>query len=163
MGVEADPFAALSFIAGPALMTNAASLLLLGTINRYGRALDRARSLSVAVTAAGADPADRAFLVRQLKAAELRVLLIVRSLTVFYAAIGAFGLGTLSYLIGATLLREVGGERAASMVMMGASTLGVVCLIFGSAALAWESRLSYRILRDEAELALRRAAAAERS
>jgi len=162
MVADSDPFAALSFIAGPALMTNAASLLLLGTINRYGRALDRARLLATQITGAGVDSGERAFLSRQLRAAELRVLLIVRSLTVFYAAIGTFGLGTMTYLIGATLLAGTAGERVASVIMLGASTLGVLCLIFGSAALAYESRLSYRILRDEAELALRRAAAAER-
>jgi hypothetical protein len=46
--------------------------------------------------------------------------------------------------------------------MLGASTVGVVCLILGAGALAWESRLSYRILRDEAELALHRAGMAAR-
>jgi hypothetical protein len=158
MIADADPFAALSFIAGPALLTNASSLLLLGTINRYARALDRARALAQQLSGGAAvDAGERAFLSRQLRTAERRVLLIVRSLTVFYAAIGAFGLGTLTYLVGATLLAGTGGERVASAIMLGASTLGVLCLISGAAALVWESRLSYRILVDEAELALRRA------
>jgi len=35
----ASPFAALTFIAAPALLTNASSLLMLGTSNRLARAV----------------------------------------------------------------------------------------------------------------------------
>lgn len=153
-----DPFAALSFIAGPALMTNASSLLLLGTTNRYARALDRARLLAaqVAREEAGADETERMLLHRQLSGAQRRVRMVVRSLTAFYTAIGAFGVGTLSYLLGATLLAEIDTGGWSSKVMMGATTLGVICLIIGTAALVIESHLSYGILRDEEKLVLRR-------
>ncbi len=40
-----NPFAALTFIAAPALLTNASSLLLLGTTNRLARAVDRVRAV----------------------------------------------------------------------------------------------------------------------
>src|SRR5262245_40827520 len=113
-----DPFSALSFIAGPALLTNASSLLLMGTINRYTRALDRARLLAAKIgdTFAKADESEKAFLRRQLDVAQRRVLLIVRTMTAFYTAIGAFGIGTLAYLIGSTVLHEIGGERIASVI-----------------------------------------------
>ena len=41
-----NPFAALTFIAAPALLTNTSSLLLLGTSNRLARAVDRVRALT---------------------------------------------------------------------------------------------------------------------
>jgi hypothetical protein len=153
-----DPFAALSFIAGPALMTNASSLLLLGTINRYARALDRARLLAaqVAREEAAADETERVLLRRQLHGAQRRVRMVVRSLTAFYTAIGAFGIGTLSYLLGATVLSNIDTGGWSSHVMMGATTLGVICLIVGTASLVLESHLSYGILRDEERLVLRR-------
>jgi hypothetical protein len=156
-----NPFAALSFIAGPALLTNATSLLLLSTINRYGRALDRARLLAAKIAGedGGSDPAEMSLWRHQLELAQLRVVLILRTLTFFYTAIGAFSLGTLAYLVGATLLAGFGGEGVASMVMLGASTLGVLCLIGGSGVLVWESRLSFQILRDEAQIVLKRARA----
>jgi len=44
-GVESNPFAILTFIAAPALLTNASSLLALGTSNRFARNVDRARAL----------------------------------------------------------------------------------------------------------------------
>jgi hypothetical protein len=153
-----NPFAALSFIAGPALLTNASSLLLMGTINRYGRALDRARLLASRIgdEHAQADETEKSFLRRQLQIAQSRVLLIVRTLTAFYTAVGAFSLGTLSYLAGATWLPD-SAELIANTIVLAASTVGILCLVGGSGAMVWESRLSYQILRDEAEQVFRRA------
>jgi len=152
-----NPFAALSFIAGPALLTNATSLLLLSTINRYARALDRARLLATKIAGLdpGTDAGETSLWRHQLTLAQLRVRLILRTLTFFYTAIGTFGLGTLSYLVGATLLAGTAGETAASVIMLAGSTLGVASLIAGSAILVWESRLSFQILRDEAEIVLK--------
>ena len=45
-GGTVNPFAALTFIAAPALLTNASSLLLMGTTNRLARAVDRVRALA---------------------------------------------------------------------------------------------------------------------
>lgn len=148
-----NPFAALSFIAGPALLTNATSLLLLSTINRYGRALDRARLLAAKVAEAGVE-SEMPIWRHQLELAQLRVRLILRTLTCFYTAIGTFGIATLSYLVGAALLAGTGGEAVMSFIMLAGSTLGVAGLIAGSAILVWESRLSFQILRAEAQLVL---------
>jgi hypothetical protein len=150
-----NPFAVLSFIAGPALLTNASSVLLLGTINRHGRALDRVRSLAAMLSNPDGNP-DREhepLFLEQLRAAERRVLIIVRSLTLFYVAVGSFGLGTLSFLVGDVILSPFGWAGAASIVMVTTTMIGALCLIGGTALLAWESRLSYRILRREAEFA----------
>jgi hypothetical protein len=157
-----SPFSALSFLAGPALLTNAATVLLLGTINRYARALDRARLLATRLggpQAAEIEAEEKALLLRQLGVAQRRVLLIVRSLTAFYVAIGCFSFATLAYLIGAALLNQPIEAQIISYIVLGATTFGVLCLVTGAATLAWESRLSYVILRDEAELVLRRSVA----
>jgi hypothetical protein len=45
----ANPFAILTFISAPAVLTNASCVLLFGTGNRYGRAIDRMHELSDAV------------------------------------------------------------------------------------------------------------------
>jgi len=155
-----SPFSALSFLAGPALLTNAATVLLLGTINRYARALDRARLLATRLGGGGdqLDTEERALLLRQLGAAQRRVLLIVRSLTAFYVAIGSFAFATLAYLVGAALLNQPIEAQIISYIVLGVTTFGVLCLVTGAATLAWESRLSYLILRDEAQLVLRRSA-----
>jgi len=41
-----NPFAILTFISAPAVLTNASCALLFGTGNRYGRAVDRIHELS---------------------------------------------------------------------------------------------------------------------
>src|SRR5260370_8942078 len=86
-----NPFASLSFIAGPALLTNASTLMLMGTINRYGRALDRARELARSMDAKPLDKEMRVLPSRQLDAAHRRVLFIVRGFIAFYTPVGAFG------------------------------------------------------------------------
>ncbi len=53
-----NPFSVLSYIVAPALLTNTTALLLMGTTNRFARAVDRARAVAERVTkgVAGADP-----------------------------------------------------------------------------------------------------------
>ena len=41
-----NPFGILTFIVAPAILTNASSVMALGTSNRFARAIDRARALS---------------------------------------------------------------------------------------------------------------------
>ena len=43
---DANPFAALSLIVAPAILTNASSILAMSTSNRLARAADRARELA---------------------------------------------------------------------------------------------------------------------
>ncbi len=148
---EHGPFAVLGFIAGPALLTNASSVMLLATVNRYARALDRARALAAQMKALAGDSGDREMAGRLLDAAQRRVLYIVRSLIALYLAIGCFGLGTLSFLLGSSLLEKIGGVQVATIVMFATTVVGVSGLVFAMINLAWEGALSYAILREEAE------------
>lgn len=150
-----SPFSVLTLIAAPALLTNTSSVLLLSTGNRFARALDRARALAAKLEARPDrdDPVAR-FEMRQLSVAEHRVLLIVRALTSFYVAVGAFAGSSLVALLGAGFLPQ---EQAQVMniithATLAAGVLGVGALIYGAALLVWESRLSYGVLREEAEM-----------
>ena len=46
MDFPTNPFAILTFISAPAVLTNASCVLLFGTGNRYGRAIDRMHELA---------------------------------------------------------------------------------------------------------------------
>lgn len=48
-----NPFAALSLIVAPAILTNACSVLIMSTSNRVARAADRGRELARELEAAG--------------------------------------------------------------------------------------------------------------
>jgi hypothetical protein len=155
-----NPFAALTFIAAPALLTNAASLLLLGTSNRLARAVDRVRALTSHLEH-HADTESRVaqLELRQLQTAERRVLIIVRAMTAFYLAVGSFAFGTMMALLGATFLAQDLVAVAASWAMSAtvvACVVGVAAIMAGSLGLVFESRLTFRILRVEADLARER-------
>src|SRR5579864_1596795 len=101
----ANPFAILTFISAPAVLTNASCVLLFGTGNRYGRAIDRVHELSAMIESArDAAAAELQLRIRQLEAGEKRTSLIVRALTCFYTAVAGFVSCTLISLVGAVLV-----------------------------------------------------------
>lgn len=150
-----NPFAALTFIAAPALLTNASSLLLLGTSNRLARAVDRVRALASHLEHHSDTESRIAQLeLRQMQSAERRVLIIVRAMTAFYLAVGSFAFGTMLALIGATLV-TADHDVARLWVMrltITACVIGVAAIMSGSLSLVFESRITFQILRVEADL-----------
>src|ERR1700704_175990 len=105
MSDPTNPFASLSLIVAPAVLTNASSILVLSTSNRLARAVDRARFLATHLESpAGADDSLVAFRFKEMDSAERRALLLLSALRFFYAAIGAFATAALTSLVGAALL-----------------------------------------------------------
>jgi hypothetical protein len=152
--MAASPFAALTFIAAPALLTNASSVLLLGTSNRLARAVDRVRYLASSLEH-HADTAARVAQVElsQLKRAERRVRVIVRAMTAFYLAVGAFAFSTMVALLGAGLFtpEQTLWLPLVVRVTTTAAIVGVASLMYGALSLVFESRLTFSILRAEAD------------
>ena len=159
MDFPANPFAILTFISAPAVLTNASCVLLFGTGNRYGRAVDRVHELSDAIETTTIADSELRLRVRQLESSEKRVLLIVQALSCFYAAVAGFVASTLISLIGAIL---VSGQIAKGVaVCFGLALLtgsvGVFAMLTGAVMLARESRYSFQILREEREFITSRA------
>ena len=152
MDFPTNPFAVLTFISAPAILTNASSVLLFGTGNRYGRAIDRVHDLSdIVQQGTGVDEAELRLRILQLEAAESRTLLIVRALTCFYTAVAGFVGSTLVSLIGAVLVYTQ-RERELTLsfgVAFLSGTVAVFAMIAGAVMLARETRFSLRILREE--------------
>ncbi len=150
----ASPFAALTFIAAPALLTNASSVLLLGTSNRLARAVDRVRLLASNLEHHADTETRLARLeLSQLRAAERRVRVIVRAMSAFYLAVGAFAFSTMVALLGAGLLTP---EQALWLPLIvrlttSAAIAGVASLMYGALSLVFESRLTFSLLRAEAD------------
>ncbi len=150
MDLETSPFGALSLIAAPALMTNAASLLIMSTSNRLGRTVDRTRVFAKEIEVAGTGAA--AHLLRGLTMSQRRVLLTIRALAALYCAVGAFAAATLSSFLGAAL-----GDTAGALILDAAvvaalvtGAIAFVALIVAAVILLVESQLAYRLLADEA-------------
>ena len=152
MDFPTNPFAILTFISAPAVLTNASCVLLFGTGNRYGRAIDRVHELADIVEGkASVDEGELRLRIRQLSAAETRTLLIVRALTCFYSAVAGFVASTLVSLIGAVLVLagiRLGVEVAFALAFLTGS-LGVLAMITGPIMLARETRFSFQVLHEE--------------
>ena len=149
------PFAALTLIAAPAVLTNACSVLALGTSNRFARSIDRCRSL--AATIGAPEAADDPLLnlrIRQFERAHRRTLLLLAALRSFYAALGLLAAAALLSLLGAGIQAPAHPYLAgvALALALGAGSAGVVLLAYGCTVLVRETRLAVVSLSEEAQI-----------
>jgi small-conductance mechanosensitive channel len=152
--VDPNPFAALSLIVAPAILTNASSVLAMSTSNRLARAVDRARELSRELERD--EPGhDRVRVLRDLGITETRALLLLRVLSSFYIALASFALATLVSLVGAALTSA--GQQTIVNVFEGlgiaAGIIAVGALMHGALLLVRETRLAVGVLQERANAA----------
>jgi hypothetical protein len=152
-----NPFAALTIVVAPAILTNASSVLCLGTANRLARVTDRTRVVSAEL--AHVAPSAGSYLVcqHQLEALRVRWTLVLRALKFFYTSLGSFAAAALISLFGSVFAAS-GLHLAFNFIaLLGllAGTLGVAGVVFGSIIMVQETRLAFRNLAEEAELTAR--------
>jgi hypothetical protein len=137
-------FQLLTFIAAPALLTNASSVLVLSTSNRFARAVDRARALE----AMDDTPEHERALIRVAR----RALTLNRALTSFYVAVASFATGTFSELLGGGIAAIARGEIAPVITEIGlfVATVGTCAIATGAGFLVAETWDAYGGLREEA-------------
>jgi hypothetical protein len=162
--ISESPFAILTFIAAPAVFTNAASVLSLGTGNRLARVVDRTREISVELRRDAIDDALNQMYMRQLTRLDLRASRLVRGMTCFYTAVGAFAAASLVAVFGASLAATEHGVpfQAIAFFSLGAGIIGFVGLSAGSVLLIQETRLAVVTLHEEANIVKQQLLAAQR-
>lgn len=134
--VAGNPFAVLTAIVAPAILTNASSVLALGTSNRLARVVDRTRIVAA-----------------QLAPLHVRAQLLVKALRLFYAGLGLFA---------ASALVSVGGSietfygyvvafysAATLAVLTGASAVFALCA--GCVLMVRETQIAVKSLDEEAK------------
>jgi hypothetical protein len=155
MAIDTNPFVVLSYVSGPALLTNATSLLLLSTSNRFARAIDRSRHLSDLLNRAPAGK-HHATEAAELRIVGRRIRLIGISIASFYLAAAMFALATVSSILGAVLAEGLGGTVldviVAFAVFLGG--IGFAAFVTAAFALVVEARLAITSLRDESAAAI---------
>lgn len=152
MEIPANPLAVLTFISAPAVLTNASCVLLFGTGNRYGRAVDRVHELADIIEGKKEIvDVELKLRIRQLDAGETRAMLIVRALTCFYTSVASFVASTLISLIGAVLVSASGRFPVSFIFVLAfaAGVVGVIAMVGGATLLARETTFSFRVLREE--------------
>jgi hypothetical protein len=151
-----NAFTLMTLIGGPAILTNACTVLASITANRYGRAFDRAREVGRELANAAppdrADPADE----RRIRLFERlldRATMLLQAQTAFFAAIGLFVLSAIVSLGGAALSQEVHAWEPGLLVLsLTVGLLATGCVIFGCALTLRETRLALFNLNEEHEL-----------
>lgn len=150
---ESSPFAALTLLVAPAILTNACSVLILSTSNRLGRAVDRARQLAKEIEASEelTDPVALRRLA-ELGTTETRSLLLVRAMRSCYVALSGFALAALVSLLGAVLVHA--GSPLLSIPLetlaLAAGAVAVGALIHASISLVHDTQLAVGVLRERA-------------
>ncbi len=150
-----NPFAVLTLIAAPAVFTNASSVLALGTGNRLARTVDTT-SVSDKKTHPHEPDAEEAPLWgRQIDRLQIRAKLLVRAMSFFYTAVGAFAAASLVSVLGASLAASEYRMSFATIagISLVAGAVGFIGLVVGCALLVRETRLALVTLSEEAKLA----------
>lgn len=152
-----NPFAVLTAVVAPAILTNASSVLALGTNNRLGRVVDRTRVVYADLAATKPGSEEHRDWTAQLAALRVRAQMLLRGLRMFYAALGLFAAsalvsvgGSIAAFYGDRLLFEIAAGLA---VATGASA--VVGLAVGCLLMVHETRLAVQSLAAEAEIRIR--------
>jgi len=155
-----SPFAVLTLIAAPAILTNATSTLALSTINRMFRTRDRMHELLAKSEAGDLPEAEAAYLLEQVNRVERQAVRLLRALHSIYVALGAFAAATLVTLLGEGLAPFWGALWFRAMAGLGIALglVGVGGLVFGSVKLFGATRMSLDNIRAEADLIRQRQA-----
>ena len=165
MDLATNPFAVLTVVAAPALLTNSTAVLALSTSNRFLRASDRMRSLSSQLENPALPRHLRELLVRQVTRVERQGVLLLNALRAIYLALGCFAGATMISIVGAVFASvAVGlGVRATIALGFAAGLVGVGSLIFGAANLLHATRISLMNISEEAAMIRERHAAVKNS
>jgi len=149
-----NPFGALTIVVAPAILTNASSILCLGTANRLARVVDRTHVVSAELARVPPDAESYVVCRRQLEALRARWTLVLKGLKLFYLSLGSFAAATLISLFGAVFATSGLHLPFPFIALFGlvSGTVGVAGLVFGCSIMVQETRLGLENLQEEAKL-----------
>jgi hypothetical protein len=149
--VATDPFSILTVVVAPAVLTNASSVLALGTNNRLARVADRTHLLTAQLAKLEPGARDHEVLAAELAALQTRAQLLLRALRCFYLGLGLFASSALISIAGSIVVyysRPSAFQIAAGIgVACGASA--VIALVCGCSLMIRETQLAVKGLAYE--------------
>jgi hypothetical protein len=159
-----NPFALLSLIAAPAVLTNADSVLALSTSNRFVRASDRLRSLTTRYDESH-DPAKRALLLDMLRRVQRQAAMLLNAMRSAYVAIGCFVTASLISILGAGVAASHLHDSfpAFAGLALTVGVFGAAGIVSASVNLLGATRLALLNINEEAEAIFARDAATKRA
>jgi hypothetical protein len=154
MAAIENPFAVLTAVVAPAILTNACSVLSLGTANRVARVVDRTRVIGELVAIRDPKHPNHQHYRSQLDRLQVRGRLLVRALRLFYFALGAFAASALIAVIGSALTAwELDVLfRVAAALGLAIGIAAVACLAAGCAMMVRETMLAITSMEEAARV-----------
>lgn len=152
-----NPFAVLTAVVAPAILTNACTVLSLGTGNRVARVVDRRRRVDEALAGLPPGSVESIRKMHELEHLRQRSRMLLKALRLLYAALGGFATSALIAVIGSALAFY---EQAVLFRLLAAAGLvvgvaSVAALVAASVTLVNEVRLALDSLSQEEREALR--------
>ena len=151
--LAADPFSILTVVVAPAVLTNASSVLALGTNNRLARVADRTHVLTAQLAKLEPGAREHEVSATELATLQTRAQLLLRALRCFYLGLGLFASSALISIAGSILVYYGG-----SLTFQIAAGIGVVCgasaviaLVCGCSLMIRETQLAVKGLAYEAK------------
>jgi hypothetical protein len=123
-----NPFAVLTAVVAPAILTNACTVLSLGTGNRVARVVDRRRMVDETLASLPEGSPERGMRLAELERLRHRSRLLLKALRLLYAALGGFA--------GSALIAVTGSAMAFYNQKVLFQALAAVGLIVGVASVA---------------------------
>jgi hypothetical protein len=159
--VPDNPFTVLTAVVAPAILTNACSVLALGTSNRVARVVDRTRDIVAQLGSKERDGVPHSEGAAEIERLRVRSRLLIRALRAVYAALGAFATTALLAIAGAVGSYFGPGALYAVVGVLAGLTgmLAVGALVTGCSFIVMETRLALLSVEQEAQHALARAGA----
>lgn len=152
MPFTASPVTAFTLIAAPAVLTNAAAVLVLSTSNRFSRTLDRARNLAGKIVSEDMSESQLTLRASQFERAQVRSFLLLKALSAFYLALATLAIASVVSIIGVTASTVIppGFSEAGPWAASWAAGIGVALLAVGCVYLVRETRLAVQSITEEA-------------
>jgi hypothetical protein len=151
--MAADPFSILTVVVAPAVLTNASSVLALGTNNRLARVADRSHAVTAQLAKLEPGASDYEIWAAQLPDLQTRAQLLLRAIRCFYLGLGLFASSALISIAGSIVAYY--GQRSAFQI---AAVIGVVCgagaviaLVCGCVLMIRETQLAVKGLACDAK------------
>lgn len=151
-----NPFAVLTTVVAPAILTNACSVLALGTSNRIARVVDRVRVVSVRIMELEENDPECLYWEKQIQGLRVRAGYLFWALRLTYASLGAFAAAALVAVLGsATSATGLDAFFQASAIAgLAVGSAGVAGLTIGCVLMVGEVRLALSQTQEEAEYAM---------
>jgi hypothetical protein len=151
-----NPFAVLTTVVAPAVLTNACSVLALGTGNRVARVVDQSRVVADELRSLAPSHPDTALYKQRFGVLRRRAKHLLWALRLFYAALGSFACAVLIAVLGGVISAANFPEafEIAALIGFGVGALGVGGLTAGCVLMVAEVRLALKQTADDTDAIL---------